>query len=191
MVAYIDDHRDVFGVESICGVLPIAPSTYYAAKRRELQPSDRASRDAVMMPVLLALWITANISSGNNRDRCSAKNESTVPAGTKWPTNAAASNNTGSEPDCPCMPTVFFTQHQNACLSTKELLSSLLVAWLRRTGCPVEQVVQPRPIPAYQGKWNGVFTMNPADLDLDDIARRMSRYLRDDAIERFIYTAEL
>jgi putative transposase len=28
MVAFIDDHRDVYGVESICAVLPIAPSTY-------------------------------------------------------------------------------------------------------------------------------------------------------------------
>ena len=27
MVQFIDDHRDVFGVEPICAVLPIAPST--------------------------------------------------------------------------------------------------------------------------------------------------------------------
>jgi putative transposase len=35
-------------------VLQVAPSTYYAARRRA--PSARALRDAVMMPVLLALW---------------------------------------------------------------------------------------------------------------------------------------
>jgi hypothetical protein len=29
MVTFIDDHRDEYGVESICSVLPIAPSTYY------------------------------------------------------------------------------------------------------------------------------------------------------------------
>ncbi|MCC7241899.1 MAG: hypothetical protein IT180_08230 [Acidobacteria bacterium] len=29
MVAYIDAHRDRFGVESICRALPIAPSTYH------------------------------------------------------------------------------------------------------------------------------------------------------------------
>ena len=33
MVAFIDQERDEFDVESICGVLPIASSTYYATKR--------------------------------------------------------------------------------------------------------------------------------------------------------------
>ena len=51
----------VFGVEPICRVLSarlqIAPSTYYAAKSRP--PSARAMRDAVMIPILVALW-TAN-----------------------------------------------------------------------------------------------------------------------------------
>jgi putative transposase len=32
MVAFIDDHREEYGVEPICEVLPIAPSTYYAHK---------------------------------------------------------------------------------------------------------------------------------------------------------------
>jgi putative transposase len=36
-------------------VLQVAPSSYYAAKRRS--PSARAARDAVMGPVLLALWV--------------------------------------------------------------------------------------------------------------------------------------
>jgi putative transposase len=43
MIAYIDRHKDRFGVEPICQVLPIAPSTYHAAKRRP--PSARALRD--------------------------------------------------------------------------------------------------------------------------------------------------
>ena len=54
MVAYIDAHRDRFGVEPICAQLPIAPSTYYDAKVRP--PSTRAVRDAVMIPLLVALW---------------------------------------------------------------------------------------------------------------------------------------
>jgi putative transposase len=29
MIAYIDQHKDRYGVEPICRVLPIAPSTYY------------------------------------------------------------------------------------------------------------------------------------------------------------------
>ncbi len=57
MVDYIDAHRDEFGVESICKVLQVAPSTYYAAKKRELAPSARAVRDAVLMQVLMVLWV--------------------------------------------------------------------------------------------------------------------------------------
>jgi putative transposase len=55
MAEYIDRHRDEFGVEPICAVLQVAPSTYYAAKGR--QPSARALRDAVMMQVLMVLWV--------------------------------------------------------------------------------------------------------------------------------------
>jgi len=44
MTAYIDGHRDRFGVEPICRVLPIAPSTDHAASRRPA--SARAGRDA-------------------------------------------------------------------------------------------------------------------------------------------------
>ncbi len=57
IVAFIDDQRDEFGVEPICTTLQVAPSTYYAAKSRPL--SARAARDAVMIPILVALW-TAN-----------------------------------------------------------------------------------------------------------------------------------
>lgn len=49
MVAFIDDHREEYGVEPICRVLPIAPSTYYAHKAQEADPerrSTRAKRDA-------------------------------------------------------------------------------------------------------------------------------------------------
>lgn len=57
IVGFIDEHRDELGVEPICRALQVAPSTYYAAKRRVLEPSARAVRDQVMMQVLLALWI--------------------------------------------------------------------------------------------------------------------------------------
>jgi putative transposase len=57
IVDYIDGHRDEFGVEPICRVLQVAPSTYYAAKRRQVAPSARAIRDALMMQVLMALWV--------------------------------------------------------------------------------------------------------------------------------------
>ena len=44
MIAYIHANRDRFGVEPICQLLPIAPSTYYAASRRPA--SARAVGDA-------------------------------------------------------------------------------------------------------------------------------------------------
>jgi len=43
MTAFIDERREQFGVEPICACLPIAPSSYYAAKTRP--PSPRALRD--------------------------------------------------------------------------------------------------------------------------------------------------
>jgi putative transposase len=59
IVSYIDEKKEEFGVEPICTVLQVAPSTYYSAKARP--PSARAQRDAVMLPILLALW-QANFS---------------------------------------------------------------------------------------------------------------------------------
>ena len=43
MIAYIDAHKERFGVDPICEQLPIAPSTYYAAKSRP--PPARTTRD--------------------------------------------------------------------------------------------------------------------------------------------------
>ncbi len=58
IVAFIDEHRDELRVEPICRALQIAPSTYYAAKRRQLAPSARAVRDVVMMQLLMVLWVS-------------------------------------------------------------------------------------------------------------------------------------
>jgi putative transposase len=58
IVAFVDEHRTEFGVEFICRQLQMAPSTYYAAKRREHEPSARTVRDAIMTQVLMALWVT-------------------------------------------------------------------------------------------------------------------------------------
>ena len=44
MVAFIDAHRERYGVEPICAVLPIAPSTYYVAKACEADPTRRPAR---------------------------------------------------------------------------------------------------------------------------------------------------
>jgi putative transposase len=53
MIAFIDDHRGAHGVEPICKVLPIAPSTYRAQAARRRDPATlpaRARRDAALMP---------------------------------------------------------------------------------------------------------------------------------------------
>ena len=39
MIAFIDDHRGAYGVEPICRVLPIAPSTYHAHVAKRADPS--------------------------------------------------------------------------------------------------------------------------------------------------------
>jgi hypothetical protein len=44
MVRFIDDHRTRYGVEPICRVLPIAPSTYFRHKLVERDPSRRSVR---------------------------------------------------------------------------------------------------------------------------------------------------
>jgi putative transposase len=51
MISFIDEHRSVLGVEPICRLLPIAPSTYYEviAKRTDMDRlSARARRDMAM-----------------------------------------------------------------------------------------------------------------------------------------------
>ena len=59
MTAFVDEHRDTYGVEPICAELPIAPSTYYEHKRREREPerrSVRSRRDEVLRPQIRRVW---------------------------------------------------------------------------------------------------------------------------------------
>ena len=44
MVVLIDQHRDTYGVESICAALPIAPSTYFLHKAAQADPGSRCAR---------------------------------------------------------------------------------------------------------------------------------------------------
>ncbi len=59
MVAFIDTHRDAYGVESICAQLPIAPSTYYEHKAREIDPTrvpPRLRRDRERSVDIQRIW---------------------------------------------------------------------------------------------------------------------------------------
>ncbi|MEV1000044.1 IS3 family transposase [Nonomuraea sp. NPDC050202] len=54
MVAFIDAHRDEFGVEPICQVLDLAPATYYAARNRPRSARER--RDEQLSAEIIRLW---------------------------------------------------------------------------------------------------------------------------------------
>ena len=50
MAVFIDANRDASGVEPICAVLPIAPSTYHAHKARQVDPTRRPGRVVRELP---------------------------------------------------------------------------------------------------------------------------------------------
>jgi putative transposase len=59
MIAFIDAHRAVHGVEPICKVLPIAPSTYHAHAARKADPSKAPARsrsDAELSGAIQRVW---------------------------------------------------------------------------------------------------------------------------------------
>jgi hypothetical protein len=59
MIAFIEDQRVVYGVESICRVLPIAPSTFYhrlACRADPSKASARHQRDAELRPEIRRVW---------------------------------------------------------------------------------------------------------------------------------------
>jgi putative transposase len=59
MIAFIDAHRAEYGVESICEQLPIAPSTYYEHKAREIDPEripPRVRRDRELKVDIQRVW---------------------------------------------------------------------------------------------------------------------------------------
>jgi putative transposase len=59
MVRFIDQHRAVYGVEPICRVVPIVPSTYFRCKAQIADPttrSPRAVRDEVLKAIIQRIW---------------------------------------------------------------------------------------------------------------------------------------
>jgi transposase InsO family protein len=59
MVSFIDQHRGTYGVEPICTVLPIAPSTYFLRKAQQqdaTKRSARARRDAELRAAIQRVW---------------------------------------------------------------------------------------------------------------------------------------
>jgi putative transposase len=59
MVGFIEAHRGQYGVEPICAVLPIAPSTYYEQKARQADPRRlpaRIQRDTGLRAAIQRVW---------------------------------------------------------------------------------------------------------------------------------------
>ena len=59
MVSFIDEHREEHGIEPTCRQLQIAPSTYYAHKAQQADPSQlskRAVRDAELRVEIERVW---------------------------------------------------------------------------------------------------------------------------------------
>ena len=59
MITFVDLNREEYGVEPICAVLPIAPSTYYERKRQEREPdrrSERTVRDEMLVGLIRKVW---------------------------------------------------------------------------------------------------------------------------------------
>jgi len=59
MKAFIDENKGSYGVEPICKVLPIAPSTYYLHAARQADSSlapPRVQRDAVLSEAIRRVW---------------------------------------------------------------------------------------------------------------------------------------
>ena len=59
MVKFIDDEKEKYGVESICRILPIAPSTYYRIKDEQENPEKQSRRkqsDKHLMAQIKQIW---------------------------------------------------------------------------------------------------------------------------------------
>ena len=59
MVSFIEEQRELYGVEPICAVVPIAPSAYYEQKARQADPGRlpaRATRNASLQQHIRRVW---------------------------------------------------------------------------------------------------------------------------------------
>ena len=67
MVKFIDDEKQHYGVESICRILPIAPSTYYRIKDEQENPEKQSRRkqsDKHLMARIKQIWQTSGCRYG-------------------------------------------------------------------------------------------------------------------------------
>ena len=66
MVRFIDDHRDVYGVESICATVPIAPSTYFLHKAQRADHYEQKRTDSVQSKDVFCVALCGLIPDSND-----------------------------------------------------------------------------------------------------------------------------
>ena len=87
MIAFIDEHRDIYGVEPICRVLPIAPSTYHAHVARRADPAKvplRARRDAELSREIRRVFEDNLASTACARCGASSAAKASTPPAARW-----------------------------------------------------------------------------------------------------------
>jgi transposase InsO family protein len=70
MVAFIDQHRATYGVEPICRMVPIAPSTYFRRKAAQVDPAKRSARaigDEVLKAIIQRIWHEQDQAYGSRK----------------------------------------------------------------------------------------------------------------------------
>jgi hypothetical protein len=60
LTTFVEEHKDRFPVEVICSVINFPVSTYYAAKKSTVAPSQRSRRDTELLTVLRSLGARSN-----------------------------------------------------------------------------------------------------------------------------------
>ena len=78
MTAFIDAHRQDYGVEPICRLLQVAPSAYYERVRKRQDPerrSQRNKRDHARKPEILRVFNQnfGSMASAKSGGKCGGK----------------------------------------------------------------------------------------------------------------------
>ncbi|WP_162788450.1 IS3 family transposase [Amycolatopsis albispora] len=63
-VAFVDRHRIRQPVSTICAAIGLAPSTYYAVKKRERDPSERVRKDRELAVAIRDVWLSSDRTYG-------------------------------------------------------------------------------------------------------------------------------
>jgi putative transposase len=66
-VRFVESHRARFGVEPLCQVMGMAPSTYYYHRARLERPCQRRDEDRALLEHILRIWTSSRATYGSPR----------------------------------------------------------------------------------------------------------------------------